>query len=328
VFLINLPKDRVACHRPRPLNSSVGLHRGVVLFATAMKAAILKTVVTSLMCVCLTDVVSAQSAEQEIMKAEQSRIEARIARDAVAAGKLMSEDFVQIDRLGHARTKKEMLNEFTVGITSIMHPTVQVFGDSAIVIGVGKAPRLDLQFVHVWRREHGHWLAIFVQNTPINTSAPEPLPTEVEPTSTVWPQGKTPDERQLIKTLEALNEALASMNVDAYHRLTAENFVDVGSRGNVTTRADFLRKLGTTPNQPRETSNSDFYIRVYGRIAIVSFNSTPPSRVTHIFVKRNNHWKQLLRQATPVRETLSPGFVRKLLVVRELMVCFVVGDQR
>jgi hypothetical protein len=50
-----------------------------------MKAAILRTVVTSLMCVCITVVVSAQSAEQEIMKAEQARIEARIARDAVAA---------------------------------------------------------------------------------------------------------------------------------------------------------------------------------------------------------------------------------------------------
>ena len=272
-----------------------------------MKAAILKTVVTSLMCVCLSVVVSAQSAEQEIMKAEQSRIEARIARDAVAAGKLMSEDFVQIDRLGRLRTKREMLNEFTAGVTSIMHTTVQVFGDSAIVIGIGKAPRLDLQFLHVWHREHGHWLATFVQNTPINTTAPEPLTTDVKPTTTVWPQAKTPDERQLIKTQQALNEALATMNVDGCDRLTAETFVDVGPRGNVTTRADSLRQVGTTASQPRETSNSDFYIRVYGRIAIVSFNSTPPSRVTHIFVKRKNHWKQLLRQTTPVRETLSPG---------------------
>jgi hypothetical protein len=273
-------------------------------FLKTMKAEILRACVAAVLCAYLSVVVFAQSAEQEILRAEQARIEARINRNADAASRLMSADFLQIDRLGNARTKIDVLKEYGAGITSIRDATVKVFGDTAVVTGVGKGPRQELRFLHVWHREDGQWLATFVQNTPITAAIPELLIAGAKPIPIVWREGRTPDERKLIKTQRTLNKAFAAGDVNTYDKLTADNFVDVGPQGNVTERPDFLNNLMKNKGQTQQISNSELYLRVYGQTAIVSFNGTPLSRMTHFFVKRKDHWKQLFRQTTPI---LSSG---------------------
>jgi hypothetical protein len=126
---------------------------------------------------------------------------------------------------------------------------------------------------------------------------------QVEPTK--WPEGKTQDERDVLRTQRSLNELYAKKDAAGYAQLTADTFIRITN--GAATRAEFLKAVAGTPDVKRvESNNSDFHFRSYGPIAVLAYidkavgGPTQGLRMTRIFVKQSGAWKQLVTQFTPI----------------------------
>ncbi len=193
---------------------------------------------------------------------------------------------------------------------SISGLKTEIFGDVAVVTGIqSAAPTGDSRFTHIWRKQNGQWLNVFVQNTPVAKSAAasnSDAASTVKIPPTNWPQGKTQDEQDVLKAQQQLNEAFAKKDAAAYAQLTADKFVRVGVDGSTASKAEFLTAVAASPAVQRQVSNnSDIRVRVYGPIAVVSYldkniGSPAGNRMSRVFTKQGGAWKQLLGQSTPI----------------------------
>lgn len=190
---------------------------------------------------------------------------------------------------------------------------IQMFGDVAVVTGiysgVGTTGDQEQRFTRVWRKQNGHWVMGFGQVTRITpppAAGNSPAPNnKVEPT--MWPEGRTQDERDVLRTQRSLNELFARKDANTYAQLTADSYTRIGN--SVTTRAEFLKAVAGTPELKRiESNNSDLHFRTYGPTAVLTFIDKavtgPPqgNRMSRIFVKEKGTWKQLVTQITPIAQ--------------------------
>jgi hypothetical protein len=265
---------------------------------------------TALVVVSFAAVVVAQTPEQEVLKAEQVRVDARHKADAAAHAKIVSDDFLQVSSDGRVLDKKSAVSLAAAPKMSISGVKTEISGDVAVVTGMqSAAPAGDSRFTHIWHKQNGQWMNVFVQNTPITkpataSNAAAASTAKIPPTN--WPQGKTQDEQALLKAQQQLNEAFARQDAGAYAQLTADNFVRIGADGSATPRAEFLKAISASPDVQRQVSNnSDIRIRVYGPIAVVSYldkniASASGSRMSRVYTKQGGAWKQLVGQTTPI----------------------------
>ncbi len=264
--------------------------------------------------------VVAQTSEQEVLAAERARVDARRKGDSVAHARFVSDDFAQVSANGQLRDKKYAVSLAATPALEILDSRVQVFGDVAVVTGIqrGTAPNAqDIRFTHVWRKQNGQWVNVFVQNTSIASTPPVNNPvtaSQIAPTK--WLRGDTQDERDVLRVQRGLNEAFAKQDFAAYSQLTADTFVRINVDGRMISRGDFLKIVAGTPDLERvagtadsqrvESNNSGFRFRVYGPIAILSYidkalNGPPGGiRMTRVFVKQDGKWKGLVTQSSTV----------------------------
>jgi hypothetical protein len=254
--------------------------------------------------------VAAQMAEQEVAKAEQERLEARRKADSATLARLSSDDLLIVGPAGQLIDKKGATALTAVPKMVTRDVRTQVFGDVAVVTGVqagaGANGDQEQRFTRVWRKQNGMWTNVFGQITTLATAPPAENAAalkQVEPTK--WPDGKTQDERDVLRTQRTLNELYAAKNAAAYAELTADTYVRITN--GVATRAEFLKAVAGTPDIKRVVSNNtDFQFRSYGPIAVLAYIDkaigAPPQgqRMSRIFVKQNGVWKQLVTQFTPI----------------------------
>src|SRR5262245_35541489 len=139
--------------------------------------------------------VMAQTPEQDVLKGEQARVEARHKADSTAHAKIVSDDFFQVSNDGQTHDKKYAVSLQASPGMSLRELKTQIFGDVVVVTGIQTAtpPASDARFTHLWHKENGQWLNVFVQNTPIR-QLPETANATAAVPPTNWPQGKTQDE--------------------------------------------------------------------------------------------------------------------------------------
>jgi hypothetical protein len=255
----------------------------------------------------------AQMADQEVMKTEQAKLDARRKGDSAAHGSLIADDFAQVTTNGQVQDKKYATTRPAAAKLDARDQKVQVMGDVAIVTGTQSglgATAQDSRFTHVWQRQGGRWINVFVHTTPVvpatTPATTPPVATGPAPLPTTWPEGKTQDERDVMKVQRGLNDTFAKKDAAAYSQLTADTFVRINNDGSVSTRADFLKAVTATPEVKRmESNNTEFRFRAYGPIAILTYvdraaGATTGNRMTRIFAKQGGAWKQLITQSTPV----------------------------
>jgi ketosteroid isomerase-like protein len=256
--------------------------------------------------------VPAQMADQDVMKAEQAKLDARRKGDSAAHASLIADDFAQVATNGQMQDKKYATTRPAAAKLDARDQKVQVFGDVAIVTGTQSglgATAQDSRFTHVWQRQGGRWVNVLVQATPVLAPPAPPAAAAAAPPApppTSWPEGKTQDERDVIKVQRALNDTFAKKDAAAYGQHTADNFIRIMPNGALVTRAEFLKGVAATPEVKRvESNNTEFRFRAYGPIALLTYldkSAGAPigNRMTRIFVKQGGSWKQLLTQSTPV----------------------------
>jgi hypothetical protein len=260
--------------------------------------------------------VLAQMADQEVMKAEQTWIEARRTADTGTLTKSIAEDFAQIATSGQMQDKKYATTRPASAKLDSRDLKVQVFGDTAVVTGIGLGIGAgEVRQTRVWQKQGGQWMLVFLQNTPIvpppatpGTPAATLPPTATLPAPTNWPQGVTQDERDVLKVQRGLNDTFAKKDPATYGTMTADNFVRINVNGSMSTRAEFLKLVAATPDTKRvESNNSEFRFRAYGPIAVLTFvdkavGNPAGNRMTRIFVKQGGAWKQLVTHQTMIQQ--------------------------
>jgi ketosteroid isomerase-like protein len=254
-------------------------------------------------------------ADQEVMKAEQAKLDARRKGDSDAHGRVISDDFGQISTTGAVQDKKYATTRPAAAKLDARDHKVQVFGDVAIVTGTQSglgATAQDSRFTHVWQKQNGQWVNVFVHTTPVLPSPVNTPPAAssaaapAAPAPTNWPQGSTQDERDVLKVQRGLNEAFAKKDAATYGQMTADTFVRIVPNGSVLPRAEMLKTVTGTPDAKRvESNNTDFRYRAYGPVAVLTYIDKPAGattgvRMTRIFAKQGGAWKQVVTQSTPI----------------------------
>ena len=101
---------------------------------------------------------------------DRERIQAQIGADAAALDRLYAEDFIGIGPSGTARTKAQVIADFTSGNLRFQSITTdevrwRVYGDTAVETGLstligqdrGKAVPPDNRFTRVWVKRQHRW---------------------------------------------------------------------------------------------------------------------------------------------------------------------------
>src|SRR6266481_7433616 len=110
------------------------------------------------------------SVEQAIRQLDRERIQAQIGADAVALERIYADDFIGVGPSGTARTKPQVISDFTSGDLRFQSITtddvrVRVYGNAAVETGrstmngqdKGNAVPHDTRFTRVWIKQHGRW---------------------------------------------------------------------------------------------------------------------------------------------------------------------------
>jgi hypothetical protein len=106
---------------------------------------------------------------EEILRLQQARTEAMLAKDEPALQKFLDDDLIHIHSSGRIDTKASFIDNLMKGKTgykkiSYNNVKVGIYGDSAIISGNAVIEtiqsNLDLIFTTVWVKSGGNWRSI------------------------------------------------------------------------------------------------------------------------------------------------------------------------
>jgi ketosteroid isomerase-like protein len=122
----------------------------------------------------------AAGAEQAVQQQDQERIRAQINADTVALRRIYADDFLGIGPTGIARTKAEVIADFTTHALTYQSITtaevrVRAYGNAAVQTGRstmvgqdrGKAVPRENRFTRVWVMTDGRWQLVANHYSPM-----------------------------------------------------------------------------------------------------------------------------------------------------------------
>ena len=121
---------------------------------------------------------------------------------------------------------------------------------------------------------------------------------------------KGPVEKEVLQTLDALDQAIDKRDSAALERIMADEFIYHGSNGVAQTKAQSIAQNAAGGTRWTGHKYDNVKVRIYGDIAIVTGSTellgqssdfkTGPRLFTCIFVKRAGRWQDLGGQMTLV----------------------------
>lgn len=110
----------------------------------------------------------------------------------------------------------------------------------------------------------------------------------------------TPEQQVLVEIEKSWAKAITARDTKVLDRIMADDFVDTGSLGSISSKADILQAMKSSPAAPRRNQLRDLTVRIYGDAAVVKgLNVTTDQdgnflrrvRFTDTFIKRGGEWK-------------------------------------
>jgi len=124
------------------------------------------------------------------------------------------------------------------------------------------------------------------------------------------------DAADPLKALQAYSEALGKCDRSAVDKLTTDDALTIGPRGNVVTKQEVLEQMRQCKPNPPATM-SDTRARIYGNdTAVVTGRAVlrgrggqdaPEQRFTAVLVKTVDGWKYASYHAATIRTTDTPA---------------------
>lgn len=123
--------------------------------------------------------------------------------------------------------------------------------------------------------------------------------------------GGAADEEAVRAAESARREALLKADTTALARLTAEEFIEISRIGQLRTKADNLRDIGSGDLKLTTVKYDSMTVRVYGDVAVLRaiadntglYHGFPfAGRIwyTRVFVRRDGRWQAVTMQHTPI----------------------------
>jgi hypothetical protein len=119
------------------------------------------------------------------------------------------------------------------------------------------------------------------------------------------------DELRALET--ARGEALLKADTTALSRMIADEFVEISRLGQLRTKADNVREIGSGELKLKTVNYSDLTVRVYGDVAVLQgvadntgmyrgFPFGGKLRYTRVFVRRGGRWQAVAMQHTMIQQ--------------------------
>ena len=115
-----------------------------------------------------------------------------------------------------------------------------------------------------------------------------------------------------VRALEtARGQALVKADTTAISRMTAEEFIEISRLGQLRTKADNMRDIGSGALKLTTVKHDSVTVRIYGDVAILraiadntgtyrGFPFAGKIWYTRIFVRRDGRWQAVAMQHTPI----------------------------
>ena len=110
----------------------------------------------------------------------------------------------------------------------------------------------------------------------------------------------SPEQQALVEIEKSWAKAITARDTNALDRIMADDFVDTGSLGTISSKADILQAMKSASATPRRNELRDLMVRIYGDAAVVKGlnmvmdqegNFLRRVRFTDTFIKRDGEWK-------------------------------------
>ncbi len=120
--------------------------------------------------------------------------------------------------------------------------------------------------------------------------------------------GSTPEDS--VRAVELSRaQALQQADTTALSRMVADEFMEISRFGQLRTKADNIRDIGSGDLRLSSVKYDNLTVRIYGEVAVLTaiadntgtFRGTPFSgkiRYTRIFVRRDGRWQAVAMQQT------------------------------
>ena len=154
----------------------------------------------------------------------------------------------------------------------------------------------------VWVNEQGTWRLVARQAVWVRP-ADTPTAARVKAPNVPPYHPKNAAEGEILKANEAIEDAFRRHDAAAYERLTIPEFVRIGTLGQLTARAQWI-KTAIQENKNTDLTPpiiDDVRIRVYGDVAVMTWKTFPRDnegmtqgqgqRMMRAWVKQNDGWK-------------------------------------
>jgi len=117
-------------------------------------------------------------------------------------------------------------------------------------------------------------------------------------------------EQQVRKAIDEHYKAIVDKNEEALNRLYADDYVRIGTGGEISDKTQAVKALVGSDWTVTRTNQSDLTFHLYGDVVVVTGISTysgmnkgeneqtAKDRFTQIWVKRNGAWQMTLQQRT------------------------------
>ncbi len=116
-------------------------------------------------------------------------------------------------------------------------------------------------------------------------------------------------EEELLKLEKAFAEAIVKNDLEGVGRLVADDWIIIGSDGEIVDRARFFEVVKSGALTHSTMESEDFRVRIYGDSAVVTGITctkgkfmgqefSTQERATDVFVKRDGRWQCVLTHLT------------------------------
>ena len=112
--------------------------------------------------------------------------------------------------------------------------------------------------------------------------------------------GFSPEQQVLVEIEKSWAKAITARDIKVLDRIMADDFVDTGSLGSMSSKAEILQAMKSANATPRLNHLKDLTVRIYGDAAVVKGlnvamdqegNFLRRVRFTDTFIKRAGEWK-------------------------------------